>query len=120
MSTFASKLNKNKPVFNVDTTDFNYIKLADLYNSKEHGGKDAIHVINGVFINESQYGPNPVIISEQYKALINLPKHMAGAIKEILADPELVQVVKDGKAGFKIYTYESHNRECYSINFVDL
>jgi hypothetical protein len=118
MSTFASKL--NKPMFNVDTTDFNYIKLADLYKSKEHGGKDAIHVINGVFINESQYGPNPVIISEQYKALINLPKHMAGAIKEILADPELVQAVKDGKAGFKIYTYESHNRECYSINFVDL
>ena len=118
MSTFASKL--NKPTFNVDTTDFNFMKLADLYKSKKHGGKDTIHVINGVFINESQYGLNPVIISEPYKALINLPKHTAGAIKQILDDPELIQAIKDGKAGFTIYTYESHNRECYSINFVDL
>lgn len=118
MSTFASKL--NKPTFNVDTTDFNYIKLADLYNSKENGGKDVIHTIDGVFINESQYGDNPVIISKEHKALINLPKHTAGSIKLILADPNLVQVIKDGKAGFTIYTYESHNRECYSINYVDL
>ncbi len=118
MSKFASKL--NKPSFNVDTTGFNYIGLADLFNSKEHGGKDAIHVINGVFINESQYGLHPVIISEQYKALVNLPKHLTGAIKEIFADPELVQCIKDGKAGFTIYPYKSHGKVCYSINFVDL
>ena len=118
MSEFASKL--NKPTFNVDTSDFNYMKLEDLYNSKKNGGSDVIHTINGVFINESQYGENPVIINAENKALINLPKHMAGAIKYILATPELVQTVKDGKAGFTIYTYESHNRVCYSINFADL
>lgn len=113
MSTFASKL--NKPTFNVDTTDFEYLKLADIFNSE-----DEIHVINGVFITESQYGPNPVIISEKHKALINLPQHLAGAIRLILAEPELIKMVKDGKAGFTIYTYTSHDRLCYSIHFVDL
>lgn len=118
MSTFASKL--NKPTFDVDTTDFNYIKLADLYKSKKHGGKDTIHTIDGVFINQSQFGPSPVVINVEHKALINIPNHMAGAFEEILADPELVQMVKDGQAGFTIYTYESHGKVCYSINFADL
>ena len=113
MSTFASKL--NKPTFNVDTAEFEYLKLADIFNSE-----DEIHAINGVFITESQYGLNPVIISESHKALINLPQHMAGSIREILADPELVKAIKDGKVGFTIYTYKSHDRVCYSINFVDL
>ena len=117
MSTFTSKLDKlnRKPTFNVDTTDFKYLKLADIFNSE-----DEIHVINGAFITESQYGLNPVIISEKHKALINLPQHLAASIKLVLADTELINMVKDGKIGFTIYTYESHGRLCYSINYVKL
>lgn len=118
MKTFASKL--NRPTFNVDTTNFEYINLADLYNSKDNGGSDVIHKINGAFINQSQYGDNPVVICDEYKALVNLPKHTANSIKQILEDPELIEVVKKGKAGFTIYEYESHKKNCYSIVFVDL
>lgn len=118
MSTFTSKL--NKPAFDVDTADFDYIRLADLYKSKKHGGRDTIHAIDGVFISKSQFGLTPVVINVEYQALINIPMHMAKTFEEILADPELVQMIKDRKAGFTIYTYESHGKECYSINFANL
>lgn len=116
--SFAKRL--NRPTFNIDTTDFTYTKLSEVFNSKSNGGEDTVHKIDGVFINTSQYGDNPVAINVEHKQLINLPKHTATSIRDILEDSELVECIKDGKAGFTIYEYESHNKKCYSINFVDL
>lgn len=118
MINFASKFNKTK--FGIDTTDFQYTKLADIFNSENEGGKDVIHNINGLYIHKSQLGDSPVIIDEKNKRLVNLPGHATETVREILADGEAVQTIKDGKVGYTIYEYESRGKKCYSISFVDL
>lgn len=118
MKSFASKFNKT--TFGIDTTDFQYTKLADIFNSENEGGKDVIHQINGLYVHKSQLGDSPVIIDEENKRLVNLPSHTAETVREILADDEAVQTIKDGKVGYTIYEYESHGKKCYSISFVDL
>ena len=37
--------------------------------------------------------------------------------KEIL---QAVETIKNGKVGYTIYEYESRDKKCYSISFVDL
>lgn len=118
MKSFASKFNKT--TFGIDTTDFQYTKLADIFNSENECGKDVVHKINGLYVHKSQLGDNPVIIDEENKRLVNLPSHTAETVREILADDEAVQTIKDGKVGYTIYEYESHGKKCYSISFVDL
>ena len=49
-----------------------------------------------------------------------MPKHLGETFREILANTEAVQAIKDGKVGYTIYTYESHAKTCYGINFVDI
>ena len=118
MKSFASKFNKT--TFGIDTTDFQYTKLADIFNSKSEGGKDVVHKINGLYVHKSPLGDSPVIIDEENKRLVNLPSHTAETIREILADDEAVQNIKDGKVGYIIYDYGSHGKTYYSISFVDL
>ena len=118
MKSFASKFNKT--TFGIDTTDFQYIKLADIFNSQNEGGKDVIHHINGLYVHKSQLGDSPVIIDEKNKRLVNLQSHTAETVREILADDEAVETIKAGKVGYTIYEYESHGKKCYSISFVDL
>lgn len=118
MKSFSSKFNKT--TFGIDTTDFKYTKLADIFKSKSEGGKDVIHKINGLYVHKSPLGDSPVVIDEENKRLVNLPSHTAETIREILADDEAVQTIKDGKVGYTIYDYESHGKKCYSISFVDL
>lgn len=117
MATFANKFNKNN--FDIDTTNFEYIKLADIFNSKENGGKDVVHPVNGVYVHKSQLGDSPVIIDADNKKLVNLPSHMAETIREILSDSEAVEAIKQNKVGYTIYEYESHAKKCYSISWVD-
>lgn len=118
MKSFASKFNKT--TFGIDTTDFQYTKLADIFNSEIEGGKDVIHKINGLYVHKSQLSDSPVIIDEENKRLVNLPSHTAETVREILADDEAVQAIKDCQVGYTIYEYESHGKKCYSISFVDL
>lgn len=118
MKSFANKFNKT--TFGIDTTDFQYTKLADIFNSESEGGKDVIHKINGLHVHKSQLGDSPVIIDEENKRLVNLPSHTAETVREILADDEAVETIKAGKVGYTIYEYESHGKKCYSISFVDL
>lgn len=118
MKSFASKFNKT--TFGIDTKYFKYIKLADIFNSESEGGKEFIHNVNGLYVHKSQIGDSPVIIDEKNKRLVNLPSHTARTLCEILDDDEAVQDIKDGKVGYTIYEYESHDKKCYSISFVYL
>lgn len=117
MTTFAEKYNHTG--FGIETTDFEYIKLATIYNGKENGGSDVIHAVNGIYVNKSPLGVSPVIIDAENKHLVNLPQHLAPTCNEILKDSEAVQAIKDGKVGYTIYEYETRGKKCYSIRFVD-
>lgn len=113
--SFANKFNKTN--FGIDTKDFKYVKLSELYAD---GGKDRVHNINGLFIHNSQLGASPVIIDSTNKRLVNLPAHLTATVSEILADDEAVDTIKANKVGYTIYEYESHGKKCYSIKFIDI
>lgn len=114
--SFANRFNKGVN-FNIDTKDFKYVKLADLY---KENGSDVITTINGMFVVKGKIATAPVFIDKQGKRLINIPAHITSTVLAALADPEAVQAIKDGKVGFTIRTYESHGKVCYTVNFVDL
>lgn len=115
--SFASKFNKTS--FGIDTTDFPFVKLNEIYNSKNEGGGDVVHSINGLYVHKSPLGDSPVIIDAENKRLVNLPHFTGNTIREILADSDAVKAIKLDKVGYVIYEYDSHAKKCYGITFVD-
>lgn len=115
--SFASTFNKAS--FEIDTTDFPFVKLTEIYNSKEDGGGDVVHPINGMYVHKSQLGDSPVIIDADNKRLVNLPQFTGDTVREILANRDAVDAIKANKVGYTIYEYESHAKKCYGITFVD-
>lgn len=106
----------NKVTFSVDTTGFEYCKLAELYNEK----KPETLKLDGIFVNKSPLGFSPVAIVADKKKLVNLPSHLTETARAILADTDAVTAIENGKVGFTIYEYEARGKQCYSIKFVDL
>ena len=117
MKSFANSFNKTS--FGIDTADFNYIKLSDIFNDPKNGGEDVVHPINGLYVHKSPLGDSAVIIDAESKTLVNLPSHMGETVREILQDREAIEAIKQGKVGYSIYKYDSHGKTCYSIMFVD-
>lgn len=115
--SFASTFNKTS--FDIDTTDFPFVKLADIYNSDKDGGGDVVHPINGTYVHKSKLGDSPVIIDAKNKRLVNLPQFTCDTMREILANSDAVDAIKADKVGYTIYEYESHGKKCYGITFVD-
>lgn len=115
--SFASTFNRTS--FGIDTTDFPFVKLVDIFNDKKDGGGDVVHPINGLYVHKSQLGDSPVIIDAENKRLVNLPQFTGNTIREILANPDAVEAIKANKVGYTIYEYESHAKKCYGIAFVD-
>ncbi len=110
MSKFAEKFNK-KPLFDVDTTGFDYKKVSDL----EEG---TIYTLRGIYINKkSKFGDSPVLITDTF--FVNAPAYMLDTCKEILADEESVAEINRDEVGFHTYSYhnEKFNKKCYGIEF---
>lgn len=116
--TFASKFNHT--TFGIDTTNYEYVKLGDLYNISDKGSGDVVRKIDGIFVHRSKLGESPVFIVSATKQLVNIPQHLTDTCKEILSDDDAVEAIQVGKVGFVIYEYQSHGKNCYSVRFVDL
>ncbi len=79
-----------------------YKTLRGLYEENT----DLIYPIRSIYINtKSKFGDAPVIVSDGFN--INLPKHMAATVIEMLQDPEAMALIRAGKVGIKVYTYEN-------------
>jgi len=115
--SFASNFNKTS--FGIDTTDFPFVKLTDIFHSKKEGGVDVVHSINGMYVHKSKLGDSPVIIDAEKKRLVNLPQFTGDTVRDILANSDAVEAIKANKVGYRIYEYESHAKKCYGITFVD-
>ena len=104
--------------FDIDTTNFEYRSLEELL---ERDGADQEYVVRGLYINtKGLYDPSPVVaLDSEY---VNLPSHLTSVCEQILDDPRAVQAIRDGKCGFKVRTYikEQYNKECYTIEWLDL
>ena len=120
--SFAERHKKGTIDWGINTDDFEYFSLKDLY---EMNGPDQEYVVKGVYINKKKseqqlkdYGVSPVAILED--KLVNLPNHMASEIEEILTNEEDIADIKAEKAVFKIRTYESHGKTCYSPDWQEV
>lgn len=107
----------NKVTFSIDVTDFEYCKLAALYNEK---APQTVYHLDGMWVNKSPLGESPVFICAELGKLVNMPMHLTPTVKEILANPNAVNAIKNGKVGFTVYEYESHGRKCYNVKFADI
>lgn len=106
----------NKVTHQVDTEGFNYTNLANLHKEE---GSDVVHQVDWLFIRSGKYGKHPIFINVEKKILINVPAHLTETVEDILRDGEAVEAIKGGKVGFTIYTFESHSKECFGLQFQD-
>lgn len=120
--SFAKKHKKGAIDWGIDTKDFEYFKLENLY---EMNGPEETYVLKGVFVNRNkpekmmkEYGASPVGILED--KLINLPNHMLEEVEGILKDEEDIESIINGEAVFKIRQYESHGKNCYGIDWQEV
>lgn len=111
-----NRFNKGGIDWGIDTEKMNYIKLSEFPVS------DDIIKINGVFINKKgNFGAHPVAIGDG--SLIDLPAHLSEAVEEMLASPEVVEAIKNGKVGFKVRSYDADKfgkKDCRSVEWVDI
>lgn len=117
--SFANKYNKGNVIFDIDITDFSFMKLSDVYTGY---GKNVIQV-DGLYINKKgKFNPHPVAINVEEKMLIDLPEHMTETVKEILKDGESISLIKRGCVGLRAtkYTDKKYKKTCYSAEWVDL
>lgn len=115
--SFASRFNKGNR-WDIDTTGFEFFDLEYLIKAN---GKNYVYMVRGAYINtKGKYDPAPVIISDD--KYINAPSHMCAQFNDILADEQAIEDIKNGRVGVKIYKYysQNHNRDCYSLEFVDI
>lgn len=117
--SFANKYNKGNIIFDIEITDFSFMKLSDIYTSD---GKNVIKV-DGLYINKkSIFDPHPVAINVEEKMLIDLPEHMTEIVEEILKDGESISLIKRGCVGLRATKYidKKYKKTCYSAEWVDL
>lgn len=122
MSSFAKRHKKGLIDWGIDTKEFEYFSLQDLF---EMNGADQIYVLKGVFINKNkpekqlkEFGASPVGILED--KMVNLPNHMLQEVEEMLQSEEDVDDIKNGAAVFKIRPYESHGKMCYGVDWQEV
>lgn len=113
--SFANQF--NKVTFSIDVTDFEYVKLAALYNAEQ---PNTVYKLDGVWVNKSPLGESPVFICAELGKLVNMPMHLTATAREILNNSDAVNAIRNGKVGFTVYEYESHARKCYNVRFTDL
>lgn len=120
--SFAKKHKKGAIDWGINTENFEYFKLADLY---EMNGDDELYTLKGLFVNRNkpekqlkEFGASPVGILED--KLINLPNHMLEEVEGILKDEEDIESIMNGEAVFKIREYESHSKTCYGIDWQEV
>jgi hypothetical protein len=118
--SFSKKFNTEK-LFNIETEDFDYMSLQDLARADSLNEEPSVFVIRGVYINrKSLYEPAPVVALDD--TYVNLPSHLLPACEEMLHDRQAIDAINEGRCGFRIerYTQKRYNRECYSVEWVDI
>ena len=113
--SFSKKFNKER-IFDIDTSDFGYVSLQELYQDDE-----TVYPVRGIYENKkSLYGPAVVLATDSF--YVNLPSHLFDECKEILSDRLAVNEIKKGRVGFTIYKYklDKYSDTFYSIRWVDI
>lgn len=118
--SFAKRYNVERK-FDVDTSDFDYFSLEEIYDEVLSGDENAALEIKGVYINtKGKFDDSPVLaIEDRY---VNLPSFLTSACRAMIEDEACVKAINEGKCGFTVYKYHQKrfNKDCYSVKWVDL
>lgn len=106
-----SKFNKQSVYFDVDTEGFQFCKIKELK-------LDTDYKLLGVFLKDGKFGTYPIYIVDGW--LVDGTPSMAETVKLILADPEAVADIKNGKAGIRVRTYDNQFGKQFAIDYVDM
>ena len=118
--SFSKRFNTEK-LFNIDTTDFEYHSLEELTEEPGDEPEDRVYVVRGIYINKkSLYDPSPVIALDD--CYVNLPAHLLDVCQEMMSDRSAVNAINEGQCGFRVTKYHQKrfNKDCYSVEWVDL
>lgn len=116
--SFASKYNRSGAFSDVNIKGLIWMSLAEYAKAE---GTGTIHQLHALLINRrGKYGNQPVLVTDGH--CINGPKHLLKDVQAMLEDPEAIEAIRAGKAGFCIREYEAsdYGRLCYSVAWVDL
>lgn len=95
-----SKFNNSGAFVDVNTQDFKYASMKDVYTSEG----DKPYPIKGLFLNtKGKYGTEAVAIGD--KILINLPSYCVEDVEEMLKDDVVIDAIKQGRVGIKSVPY---------------
>lgn len=102
----------NAPQFDFEIPEhFEFTKLADIDASGPHR-------VNILYINDnSDYGEAPVVVTDG--AMVNLPAHLTGVVRKILADQNLVDQINSGVVGFTVREYQNKYGPQRTITWMD-
>ena len=123
--SFSKKYNTKK-LFDIDTSEFDYKKLEELYDEQEVDEgtgelTEETFVVHGIYINtKSLYEVSPVAALDD--CYVNLPAHVLDSCKDMIKDPVAVRAINEGHLGFRIEKYHQkrYDKDCYSVEWVDL
>lgn len=109
----VSKYNVGRK-FAVDNSDFPYIKLRELVEGR-------VYPVFGYYISKDKgYGEGAVLITADYN--VNIPPRYIKTFREWDFDPEIINLINDGKVGFS-YTKgysEKYHVDTYNITWHDV
>lgn len=98
----------------IDTKEFDFYKPKDIE-------LDKVHKLYGLFVTKGgKYGDNASAILED--KFVNISQSYLEEVKDILADEDAIQYIKDGHAGiiFSKFHSDKYDKDGYSVEFVDL
>ena len=118
--SFSKRFNTEK-LFNIDPTDFDYHSIEELTEQPGDEPEDRVYVVRGIYINKkSLYDPSPVIALDD--CYVNFPAHLLDVCQEMMSDRAVVDAINEGHCGFRVTKYHQKrfNKDCYSVEWVDL
>ena len=116
-----SRLNKFGNRFDIDLSEAPFYKLSAIHALR---GSDEVLPLIACYINgKSRFGAHPIAVTsieDGSLVQVDLPQHLTDTVKEMIADDELFEGIKNGECGFTVREYESNGRTCYTVSFVDI
>lgn len=102
--------------FNFDSSKNVFISLKE-YTTKFPG----VIRVWGLMTYEGKKGLRCALITDGYN--VNLPEHLLKDVESIMATPDEVAAINEGKCGFTVSSYEDTkygNGTCYTGSFCDV
>ena len=106
MFSFAA-FNKER-LFDVDTSDFEYTSLEELY---EENGPMTIYPVRGLYIGTKS--ETPLVATDTI--YVNLPQHQLLKVKEMIDNKAAVKAINNGECAFRIEKFyqKRFDKDCY-------